>query len=89
MSYRYNLLRRRSIKEIAAEVLEETIKAPNLAPTRIFARAGINYSYAEILIDNALIKPEKTGKRHARLSVTEKGRTFLQHYRVCNDLLPS
>jgi len=78
----------RNRKDLAAAVLEEIIKAPNIAPSRLSGRVGINYSYVEIFLQNGLMEMQKTGKRHARLSITEKGRTFLQHYRVCNQLLP-
>jgi predicted transcriptional regulator len=80
---------RRGTKEIAAAVLEEVIKGPNLAPGRIFARAGTNYEFRKIVMDNGLVQREKTGKGSTRLHVTEKGRMFLTHYRVCNELLPS
>jgi predicted transcriptional regulator len=78
----------RNRKDLAAAVLEEIIKAPNIAPSRLSGRVGINYSYVEIFLQNGLMEMQKTGKRHAQLSITEKGRTFLQHYRVCNQLLP-
>lgn len=79
---------RRSRKDAAAEVLEQIIRSPNLAPTRIFARAGINYFFARTLVENDLIKSERIGKRHTKVSITDKGRTFLTHYRVCNEILP-
>jgi predicted transcriptional regulator len=82
-------LSRRSKKDAAAEVLEQIVKSPNVAPSRVFARAGINYFFAKTLVENDLIKSEKTGKRHTKVSITDKGRTFLAHYRVCNELLPS
>gem|GEM_PF-2226756 len=80
---------RRSRKDAAAEVLEQIIKSPNTAPTRVFARAGINYLFAKTLVENDLMKSERIGKRHSKVSITEKGRTFLTHYRICNELLPS
>ena len=79
----------RSKKDAAAEVLEQIVKSPNVAPSRVFARAGINYFFAKTLVENDLITSEKTGKRHTKVSITEKGRTFLAHYRVCDELLPS
>jgi predicted transcriptional regulator len=82
-------LSRRNKKDVAAEALEEILKSANIAPSRIFARAGINYFFAKTLVENDLIKSEKIGKRHTKVSITEKGRTFLAHYRVCNELLPS
>ena len=69
--------------------MEEMIKSPNTAPSRIFARTGINYFFAKTLVENDLIKSEKIGKRHTKVSITDKGRTFLAHYRVCNEILPS
>jgi predicted transcriptional regulator len=82
-------LSRRSKKDAAAEVLEQIIRAPNIAPTRVFARAGINYFFAKTLVENDLIRSERIGKRHTKVSITDKGRIFLVHYRVCNELLPS
>jgi predicted transcriptional regulator len=73
---------------VAAEVLEEILRSPKVAPSRVFAKAGINYFFAKTLVENDLIKSEKIGKRHTKVSVTEKGRAFLTHYRVCNELLP-
>jgi predicted transcriptional regulator len=80
---------RRGTKDIAAAVLEEVVKGPNLAPGRIFARAGTNYEFRKVILNNGLVEYQKTGKRNTRMRVTEKGRTFLQHYRVCNELLPA
>jgi predicted transcriptional regulator len=80
---------RRGTKEIAAAVLEEVVKGPNLAPGRIFARAGTNYEFRKIILDNGLVMCEKAGKRNIRMRVTEKGRLFLTHHRICNELLPS
>ena len=53
------------------------------------ALAGTNYEFRKIVLDNGLVECEKTGKRSTRMRVTEKGRMFLTHYRVCNELLPS
>jgi predicted transcriptional regulator len=86
---RWYSVSRRSRKDAAAEVLEQIIKSPNTAPTRVFGKAGVNYFFARTLVENDLIKTEKTGKRHTRVSITEKGRIFLTHYRVCNELFPS
>jgi predicted transcriptional regulator len=65
------------------------MRPPNHAPTRTTARAGTNSFFLKTLINNDLIKLEKTGKKRNHVSITEKGRTFLQHYRICNELLPS
>lgn len=80
---------RRDTKEIAAAVLEEVVKGPNLAQGRIFARAGTNYEFRKIILNNGLVQCERTGKKSTRMRVTEKGRMFLTHYRICNELLPS
>ena len=34
----------RGKKDQAAAILEEIVRSPNLAPTRILARAGVNYN---------------------------------------------
>ena len=79
---------RRGQKDIAAAVLEEMVGGPNRSQSRIFARAGTNYDFRKTLVENGLVACEKNGKRSMKIRVTEKGRTFLQHYHVCNELLP-
>jgi len=79
----------RGKKDQAAAVLEEIVKSPNLAPTRILARAGVNYSQVRKLELMGLFKKEDVKENKSRLSLTEKGRLFLQHYRICNELLPT
>jgi predicted transcriptional regulator len=78
---------KRGPKDAAADVLEEVICNPKLAATRVVARAGVAYRFLTILSRNDLISFEKSGKRQRRLVLTDKGRQFLQHYRVCNELL--
>jgi predicted transcriptional regulator len=59
-------------------------------PSRLFARAGINYTSGKtLMVENGLIELRKKGKRHTTVSNTEKSRVFLTHYRICNELLPS
>jgi predicted transcriptional regulator len=79
----------RGHKDIAARVLEEIMTAPNHAPSRVMGKAGTNSSFLKTLVNHNLIKLEKIGKKRTHVSITEKGRTFLQHYRICNELLPS
>jgi predicted transcriptional regulator len=79
---------RRGSKDVAAEVLEEVIKSPNFAVTRVFARANVNYQFLNMIIKSELVQLENVGKKRKKLIITEKGRQFLQHYRVCNTLLP-
>jgi predicted transcriptional regulator len=79
----------RGHKDIAAEIPEEIITVPNHAPSRIIATAGTNYTFLKILTDKGLVNFEKIGKKRARSSITEKGRTFLHYYRICNELLPA
>jgi predicted transcriptional regulator len=80
---------RRGQKDIAAAVLEEVIKAPNQAQGRIFARAGITYSFRKTLLENGLVEVLEINRHAKTMHMTEKGREFLTHYRVCNQLLPA
>ena len=85
----YAIRMSRGKKDLAGALLEEIAKAPNTAPTRLFGRVGINCSYGKNLVQNGLIEFEQVGRKRTRVSMTEKGRTFLTHYRICNELLPS
>jgi predicted transcriptional regulator len=79
---------KRGAKDIAAEILEQTISTPYHAPTRIIARVGVSYGFLKVLLSNKLVEAQPLGKRRKRLIVTEKGREFLLHYRACDKLLP-
>ena len=79
----------RGKKDQAAAILEEIVKSPNLAPRRIMARAGVNYNQVRKLEPTGLFKKENIKANRTRLSLTEKGRLFLQHYHACNELLPN
>jgi len=79
----------RGKKDQAAAILEEIAKSPNLAPTRILAKAGVNYNQVRKLEPVGLFKKENVKANRTRLSLTEKGRLYLQHYRICNELLPT
>jgi len=74
--------------DVAAEILRETVRNPNLAPTRIMARTGVSYQFLKPLVSEGLLEFEDLRKKRRRLRVTEKGRFFLQHYKVCEELLP-
>jgi len=74
--------------EITAEILREVIRSPNLAPTRVMARTGVSYQFLKPLISEELLKFENLRKKRRRLRVTEKGRLFLEHIKVCEELLP-
>ncbi|MGA2308469.1 MAG: hypothetical protein ABSG57_02825 [Candidatus Bathyarchaeia archaeon] len=79
----------RGKKDQAAAILEEIVRSPNLAPTRVLARAGVNYNQVRKLESTGLFKKENIKANRTRPSLTEKGRLFLQHYRACNELLPN
>jgi predicted transcriptional regulator len=79
---------RRGSKDAAAEILEELIRSPNLAMTRIVARTSVNYQFLKVIAKNQLVQIENVSKRRKKLIITEKGRQFLQHYRICNTLFP-
>jgi len=74
--------------DVAAEILRETVRNPNLAPTRIMARTGVSYQFLKPLVSEGLLEFENLRKKRRRLRVTEKGRFFLQHYKVCEELFP-
>lgn len=75
--------------DVAAEVLRETIRNPNLAPTRIMARTGVSYQMLNPLISRGLLEVVNiTKKKGRRLRITERGRLFLEHYKICEELFP-
>jgi len=74
--------------EITAEILREVIRGPNLAPTRVMARTGASYQFLKPLISEGLLEFENLRKKRRRLRVTEKGRVFLEHHKICEELLP-
>jgi predicted transcriptional regulator len=79
---------KRGSKDAAAEILEELVRSPNLAVTRVVARTSVNYQFLKVIAKNELVQIENASKRLKKLIVTDKGRQFLQHYRVCNMLFP-
>jgi len=79
---------KRGSKDAAAEILEEVVKSPNLAVTRIVARTSVNYQFLKVIAENELVQIENASKRRKKLIITDKGRQFLQHYRICNRLFP-
>jgi len=79
---------KRGSKDAAAEILEEVVRSPNLAMTRILSRASVNCQFVKVIAKNQLIQIETIGKRRKKLVITDKGRQFLQHYRICNTLFP-
>jgi len=74
--------------EIAAEILRETIRNPKLAPTRIMARSGVLYFSHMVLHTGLLEVVNVTKKKGRRLRITEKGRLYLQHYKILEQLFP-
>jgi predicted transcriptional regulator len=79
---------KRGSKDAAAEILEEAVRSPNLAVTRIVARTSVNYQFLKVIAKNQLVQIENASKRRKKLIITDKGRQFLQHYRICNTLFP-
>jgi len=74
--------------ESAAEIIEETAKSPYAAPTRIMVRADVQYQFLSCMLNAGLVEAVKTGKRRRRLTVTPKGREFMEHFTVCDRLFP-
>jgi predicted transcriptional regulator len=79
---------KRGSKDAAAEILEEVVRSPNLAVTRIVARTSVNYQFLKVIAKSQLVQIENASKRRKKLIITDKGRQFLQHYRICNTLFP-
>jgi predicted transcriptional regulator len=78
----------RGRKDIAAQVLEVVVQKPEVAPTRIFGKVGVSYRFLQAMLKSGLISLEPKGKKRFKANVTEKGREFLTHYRICNKLFP-
>jgi predicted transcriptional regulator len=73
----------------AAKVLEQIVKTPKKAPTRIMSTTGIAYRFVYLLLDAQLVEYVGGKKRwNNRLRLTDKGREFVRHYRVLETLLP-
>ena len=79
---------RRGLYDITGEILEEVIRSPNLAPTRLMSRTGASYIMLEPLLSAGIVRLEPVSKRRKKLAVTEKGREFLQHYRALAQIFP-
>jgi len=78
---------RRSKLEIAGDTLQEIAEKPHLAPTRITSRAGINYAELQPLLTKQLITLQQTSKKRRTISLTEKGKKYLQHYYALKQLI--
>lgn len=74
--------------ETAAEIIIEAVKSPHAAPTRVMARADVQYGFLYSMLNAGLLEAVKTGRRTRRLTVTPKGREFIQHYKICDSLFP-
>jgi len=79
---------KRGLYDATGEILEEALRSPNIAPTRIMARTGVSYLTLKPLITAGLIELQRISKKRNKLRVTEKGRLFLQHYRSLKQLFP-
>jgi predicted transcriptional regulator len=79
---------RRGLYDITAEILEEVIRSPNLAPTRLMSRTGTSYIMLTPLLSAGIVKLEPVSKRRKKLRVTEKGREFLKHYKALTQIFP-
>jgi predicted transcriptional regulator len=79
---------RRGYHGQAAAVLEGVTQNRTRAPSRILASVGINFSFLVNLEAAGLVRRYKMDK-YNRLEVTEKGREFLDAYKICETLLPT
>jgi len=82
------IVMKRGPKDVAAEVLEQVLASPTTAPTRIMARTSASYVFLKLLTANGLVELKQLTKKRKTLQITDKGREFLQHYRVCEKLFP-
>jgi predicted transcriptional regulator len=84
-----SMVTRAGPKDQAARILEEAVRSPHKCPTRILGSAGVGYQFLYRLLEFGLV--EIQGKEHygRRLRLTEKGRLFLNHYRILDALLPT
>jgi predicted transcriptional regulator len=80
---------KRGAMDVAAEVLQEALTSPTVAPTRIIARTSTSYNFLKVLTANGLIDLKPLNKKRKTLRITEKGHEFLQHYRTCKKLFPT
>ena len=69
----------------AAAVLEKIIEHPQRSPSRIFASEGANYNFLNRLLSSGLVQVYFR-KNRRQLILTDKGREFLQAYRMCEKL---
>jgi predicted transcriptional regulator len=75
--------------EVAGAVLEAAAAYPNRAPTRIMGGTGAAYRFLFLILDAGLVEYVGGKKRwNNRLRITDKGRDFLRHYRVLEELFP-
>jgi predicted transcriptional regulator len=79
---------KRGFYDVTGEILEEALRSPNVAPTRIMARTSATYPMLKPIVAAGLLEFQKVSKRRNRLRMTEKGRLFLQHYKVLKQLFP-
>ena len=76
---------RRSNLDQAAAILTATTENPKRSPTQIFGYIGINYKFLKPLMIAGLIQIHRKNKRN-RLILTDKGREFIVHYKICEKL---
>ena len=75
--------------EVAGAVLEAAAAYPNRASTRIMDSTGTAYRLLFLILDAGLVEYVGGRKRWSnRLKLTNKGRDFLRHYRVFEELFP-
>jgi predicted transcriptional regulator len=70
-------------------VLEATGAHPSWPPTRIMSTANVSYHYLVLIFRYELVAIIGSGHYNRRLKLTNKGREFLQNYRVLEELLPT
>jgi predicted transcriptional regulator len=79
---------KRGLYDVTGEILEEVIKSPKRAPSRVIAGTSAPYGVVKLIVNAGILQLEHISKKRNRLLLTEKGRLFLQHYRALKQLFP-
>jgi len=54
----------------------------------VLARTGVSYQFLNPLLSRGLLEVVNITKKGRRLRTTEKGRFFLEHYKICERIFP-
>lgn len=80
---------KRGLYDTTAELLEKIVQHPKWSASRVAPTVGVNLPFLRPVIDVGLLQYDDPNRKWGRkLRVTEKGRQFLQSYRVLEQLFP-